>query len=53
MENEFESALSGVDYLLYSYGFVSVSDEEKYDFFLPKKTVSKFLLADFENKNSV
>ena len=51
-EESVESALSGTDYLLYSYGFVSEKEPEKYDISLPKSLVSEILRADLMTTDS-
>jgi hypothetical protein len=51
-EESAESALSGTDYLLYSYGFVSEKEPEKYDISLPKPLISEILRADLMNTDS-
>jgi hypothetical protein len=43
--------LSGTEYLLYSYGFVSLREEEKYDLFLPKSVISSLLIRDLDKEN--
>jgi hypothetical protein len=43
--------LSGTEYLLYSYGFVSLREEEKYDLFLPKSLISSLLVRDLNKEH--
>ena len=44
--------LKGTDYLLYSYGFVSNNEPERYEISLSKVLLSELLMADFTNANT-